>query len=472
MQSDGTVTIVYPGVCDGTYVTGDHQVHVPVNATWPSCGDDFQHHYSLVVATPRNASDPFLRDWAKHVVANRTERDPSGPWLTSHGEWRLITWDGWEYGTTDGFKTMEKQGQVSGLPIGDCPSLFVLPAARAGDDDDALSTDGPTHVYKYSWLAGDASADWYLLGRYTDPPPIPIGAVGLWQPFGSGGMPDVEHKIDGGAVYASKDFYDPVKRRRIMWGHISAPPTNALTLPRVVTYDKDLEQLNFSPLPELAELRLDPPLQGVDTPTALDAPLVISKSWPVDARSQCEMEATFAMPSAATNLSLTLRSPSSIGGMTAGSGTRFVIEYTPPPAEGLAHTVIVTAEPAITTAGAARGAAAAARRWSMPMRLLPRDTELRVRLYVDHTLAEAYWLDGRAVMSVPISSEASSGGPQFEIGASGHGELLRLQAWRLGSIWVESDDLLTRRTTTSLTRTGPPTWRASRGQHGFSRVAL
>ena len=36
---NGSVRLVYPGVCDGPYYK-----HSPLNATWPACGTDFQHH--------------------------------------------------------------------------------------------------------------------------------------------------------------------------------------------------------------------------------------------------------------------------------------------------------------------------------------------------------------------------------------------------------------------------------------------
>ena len=67
------------------------------------------------------------------------------------------------------------------------------------------------------------------------------------------------------AADASKDFYDPVKQRRINWGwaKIAYGPwggsntwdSSAHTLPREVTWNPELQQLVFAPVEEQALLR-------------------------------------------------------------------------------------------------------------------------------------------------------------------------------------------------------------------------
>ena len=72
----------------------------------------------------------------------------------------------------------------------------------------------PDHVHKISY----DSTDFYSLGSYTDGHGL---APGTWLPWA--GQPP--RRLDTGTVYASKDFFDPVRRRRIMWGvcrHISS----------------------------------------------------------------------------------------------------------------------------------------------------------------------------------------------------------------------------------------------------------
>merc|ERR1719230_2239689 len=65
-----------------------------------------------------------------------------------------------------------------------------------------------------------------------------------------------ETMIDQGALYASKDFYDPVKQRRINWGWArTAGPTNVQSMPREITWHPELQQLVFSPVEEQDSLR-------------------------------------------------------------------------------------------------------------------------------------------------------------------------------------------------------------------------
>ena len=40
------------------------------------------------------------------------------------------------------------------------------------------------------------------------------------------GVAKVDKCVDTGALYASKDFYDPVKNRRINWGWARVPPAS------------------------------------------------------------------------------------------------------------------------------------------------------------------------------------------------------------------------------------------------------
>ena len=47
------------------------------------------------------ASDPLLANWTKpsyNPIMENTQRDPSTPWQTPSGEWRLRTYDSMVYG--------------------------------------------------------------------------------------------------------------------------------------------------------------------------------------------------------------------------------------------------------------------------------------------------------------------------------------------------------------------------------------
>lgn len=128
---------------------------------------------------------------------------------------------------------------------------------------------------------------------------------------------------------ASKDFFDPVKGRRILWGWAQVPPASTQTLPREVTWHPQLNQLVFSPLPEQSELRAMPALAEMAT-VGLAADVHKSLGTWADSRgNQSEVTATFPVP--ARNATF------GIGLMTNGSSTsptlEAFVEYTTPPAE-------------------------------------------------------------------------------------------------------------------------------------------
>ena len=107
---------------------------------------------------------------------------------------------------------------------------------------------------------------------------------------------------DNGTYYAAKDFWDSLNGRRILWGWAQIP-NGAQALPRVVTWNPELQQLVFSPLAEQVALRGPPLYDGgprrarVGGGGAAPAPCVPVGPWS-DAE-QAEVLATFALPRAA-----------------------------------------------------------------------------------------------------------------------------------------------------------------------------
>ena len=84
------------------------------------------------------------------------------------------------------------------------------------------------------------------VGTWRDGTP---GNPGKWTKIGDKSI------IDSGNFYASKDFYDPVKNRRINFGWAVVSPGSTLSLGREVVYNVDLQQLEFAPLEEQKSLR-------------------------------------------------------------------------------------------------------------------------------------------------------------------------------------------------------------------------
>ena len=173
------------------------------------------------------------------------------------------------------------------FPGGDCPSLFKMPRSTSGIMQQnnggkaaaaaaaAANPATPTHVHIRS---GVPFGTWMQVGNYTDGLPLTAGswAVDPTMPasacvgvgaaaaaaaaVGSAAPAPAPPPIcgmvaDPGQMYAGKDFFDPVKQRRLLWGWASVQPNSTMTLVREITWNPVLGQLEYPPLQEQDELR-------------------------------------------------------------------------------------------------------------------------------------------------------------------------------------------------------------------------
>ena len=122
---------------------------------------------------------------------------------------------------------------------------------------------------------------------------------------------------------ASKDFYDPgPPGRRILWGWVEFGQ-GVLSLPREVTYHPQLQQLVFTPVPELAKLRLEP-LAG--SPVRKATPLSANESVLLGCADTVEVKAVFSRPAHAARLGVYIGADRS-----RRSGYWYFVDYRPPP---------------------------------------------------------------------------------------------------------------------------------------------
>ena len=113
---------IYPGLCD--------------KAQWPSC----KTGTLLAQAVPADyAGDELLTNWSKpsyNPIVENTERDPSTPWKTPSGEWRLRTFDSMVYGSASDEDLVHGKwytiGKSETMRQCECPSLYPLPGPTPG----------------------------------------------------------------------------------------------------------------------------------------------------------------------------------------------------------------------------------------------------------------------------------------------------------------------------------------------------
>jgi sucrose-6-phosphate hydrolase SacC (GH32 family) len=380
---DGKVVQVYPGLC---------------NTKEAGCPGGT----NLCIAVPADPSDPlqtnWTKTWAQNPIVPNTGRDPSTAWKTSSGEWRLTTFDTMTFGSMD-FKTWYRIGKTPGFAGGECPSFFPLPKTTPGAKVSA-SDPTPTHVHKASH-----GGDWMCVGTYIEGPAKTTGNFTATPGIAAGLK---ETKIDAGQFYASKDFYDPVKQRRINWGWATtAGPTQVQTLPREITWHPELQQLVYTQVEEQDSLRVNK-IGGFSGTLTAGTPS--SLGLPKSVGSQSEIMVSFSRPNVDATLGVKV--------MVSGTaGTLFTVDY---------HKLSNTA----SVGGGGK---------SDTLKLLDADKTIHMRLYIDNTFAEVYYQGGRVAMTVntPASDDAD-----VTLSSSVAGITASATAWSVSSIWVTPEEVL------------------------------
>lgn len=191
------------------------------------------------MAVPDDVRDPFLRKWVKisenpilrhpDGVYKEDFRDPSTAWRVEDGSWRITL--GAQVGI-DGMALVYRSDDlvhweleknvlhtVRGSGMWEC--LDFYPVALVGQRGlDTSTRAGPSvrHVLKVS--SYNDQHDYYAVGSYNEATQA-FTSINqeLGVPYGL--------QYDHGKFYASKSFYDPVKKRRIVWGWSKESDTEA-----------------------------------------------------------------------------------------------------------------------------------------------------------------------------------------------------------------------------------------------------
>ena len=229
-----------------------------------------------------------------------------------------------------------------------------------------------------------------------------------------------EVMIDSGTMYASKDFFDPVKKRRINWGWARQGPSciSSQTLPREVTWHPELQQLVHSPLEEQNALRGDV-LGKISAGTSIRGPQdIIDHKQSKDAGRQAEIRVSFARPAAPARLSVTVM-----------DGREFVVQY-----DGNTNTT--------ATCSCCPKCYTNNRTSTYPkmskLNLLDTDTTIDMTLYVDHTLIEFYAMNGRVALTTKTGANKTFNGA---IVSSSIATSVEATAWAVNSIWVTPEEV-------------------------------
>ncbi|KAK3158100.1 hypothetical protein QOZ80_2AG0132910 [Eleusine coracana subsp. coracana] len=227
------------------------------------------------IAFPKNKSDPLLREWVKPAYnpiavpdagINATQfRDPTTAWYAD-GHWRMligsVRYDrgmALVYRSRDFKRWVKAKHPLHSALTGmwECPDFFPLAGTGQQNGLD-FSEPGAKYVLKNSLDRN--RYDYYTIGKYDK-------RTDRYVPDDPNGD---QHRLryDYGNFYASKTFYDPVNRRRILWGW--ANESDSVTddrakdwagiqaIPRKIWLDPSGKQLLQWPIEEIEKLRGKP----------------------------------------------------------------------------------------------------------------------------------------------------------------------------------------------------------------------
>jgi hypothetical protein len=346
-------------------------------------------------------------------VVNNTGDDPSTAWKLNgdeNAEWRIIgnqrcTPEGGNpvYGSKD-FLSWYKVG-CSTLMAGDCPTFFPLPKLYPGTERYLDAAPLPNHVHK----SGGHGGDQFQVGTWTDGKPGSAsegGTPGTWEILAGTGTVFQ----DKGTTHASKDFWDPVKERRILWVW-GTVPSGIQTVPRELTYHPGLKRIVWNPTEEIASLRSSDPIAKLPaTPLKADAPVTLK------AAAYSDIELYFQVPT----------KPASLQVQLGTSGSCF-LDFVPGDQ---------TAQCGFNTTGhKGKGG-------QDEVPLLGDETYLSVRILIDGSIGECYWQEGRVAMTVQLGGEQNEDTSITITSSGADGELMNATSWKMNDIHTTVEDVL------------------------------
>uniref|UniRef100_A0A453QAK3 Uncharacterized protein n=2 Tax=Aegilops tauschii TaxID=37682 RepID=A0A453QAK3_AEGTS len=265
------------------------------------------------LALPADPADPLLVNWTKHPanpvilpppgIGLQDFRDPTTAWFDqSDLTWRTLIGskdDNGHAGIALMYKTKDfiryelipgVLHRVEGTGMWECVDFYQVGGGN-NSSKEAL------YVLKASM--DDERHDYYALGRYD-------AATNTWTPLDPKLDVGIGLRYDWGRFFAATSFYDPVKRRRVMWAYVGETDSlsanvakgwaSVQTIPRTVELDeKTRTNLLQWPVEEIETLRFNSTDFGVITiHTGSIIPLCLRQA------TQLDIEASFRLDTSAS----------------------------------------------------------------------------------------------------------------------------------------------------------------------------
>ncbi|TKW05655.1 hypothetical protein SEVIR_7G191000v4 [Setaria viridis] len=274
------------------------------------------------LAEPADPSDPLLREWVKSDanpvlvpppgIGLKDFRDPTTAWrVPNDTAWRVAigSKDRSHAGLALVYRTEDfvrydpdpaLMHVVPGTGMWECVDFYPVATGSGGaGENSGLETSAPPgpgvkHVVKAS--LDDDKHDYYAIGTYD-------AAADTWTPDDTVNDVGIGLRYDYGKFYASKTFYDPVLRRRVLWGWVGETDSERAdilkgwaslqSIPRTVLLDtKTGSNLLQWPVVEVENLRMGgKSFGGVALGRGSVVPLDVGKATQLDIEAEFEVDA-------------------------------------------------------------------------------------------------------------------------------------------------------------------------------------
>ncbi|XP_043704813.1 beta-fructofuranosidase, insoluble isoenzyme CWINV1-like [Telopea speciosissima] len=242
-------------------------------------GIDPQNRQVQNLASPKNLSDPYLREWIKSTqnpvmtpidgINASSFRDPTTAWKGPDGQWRVIIGSKIDrlgkailYRSKDFIHWVRAHHPLhssKNTGMWECPDFFPVSVKSTVGLDTSVNGPSVKHVLKVS--LDDTKHEYYTIGTYDLKKDKYVPDNGSID-NGSG------LRYDYGKFYASKTFFDSSKNRRILWGWINESDSvqddvnkgwsGIQAIPRNIWLDKTGKQLVQWPIEEIEMLHEKP----------------------------------------------------------------------------------------------------------------------------------------------------------------------------------------------------------------------
>lgn len=394
------------------------------------------------LAQPADLSDPLLVEWSKNknnpilnpgpgtieqgfkpggMPIAQGFRDPSTAWLSA-GKWRVLTSCERCNGSSSAlglFSAPELEGpwEYTSAPLPaaqlECPDYWSIVPLSGNDELMSLSAIKLSQGGKERVYVGTMDEGTQTL---TD----------LITPL-VGGSPQL---LDA-STYASKSFYDPVNEQQIWtsWirdvGHDcahNASVCSSHTLLRSLLYDSTTKAHVTPPVAQTDLLR-KAKLHSIAAPIKLGANSNLSLPAAVEASGmQLEIIATFALPLPA-GVRVGVASRCSKDGLQR---TDSFFEMAPPDPDNVS----------LHEAGVLKATVGSGQQ-TLSFALPATDTNVTLRVYVDHSVLETYAQGGRGVVTSRMYPSDDALGVKLYCEGPAGVTLLGVEVYEMDTIWVD-----------------------------------